>query len=78
MCDCCLYDLFSYSRLALDPRTVRDDLATWIQLDLWSWDYQYQRGHLCYYFDPDNLIAERGLGKVGKDVSKLAVRIREL
>jgi glycosyltransferase involved in cell wall biosynthesis len=29
-------------------------------------------------FDPDNLIAERGLGKVGKDVSELALGIREL
>ncbi len=29
-------------------------------------------------FDPDKLIAERGLGKVGKDVSELAVGIRKL
>jgi glycosyltransferase involved in cell wall biosynthesis len=29
-------------------------------------------------FDPDNLIAEKGLGRVGKDVSKLAAGIREL
>jgi glycosyltransferase involved in cell wall biosynthesis len=29
-------------------------------------------------FDPDNLITEKGLGKVGKDVPELAVGIREL
>jgi len=29
-------------------------------------------------FDPDNLIAEKGLGKVGKDVSELTAGIREL
>ena len=29
-------------------------------------------------FDPDNLIAEKGLGRVGKDVSELAAGIREL
>jgi len=29
-------------------------------------------------FDPDNLIAERGLGRVGKDVSELATSVREL
>jgi len=29
-------------------------------------------------FDPDNLITERGLGRVGKDVSELAAGIREL
>ncbi len=42
-------------------------------LEAWSWGVP-----VVSTFDPDNLIAEKGLGRIGKDVSHLAAGIREM
>jgi glycosyltransferase involved in cell wall biosynthesis len=42
-------------------------------LEAWSWGVP-----IVSTFDPDNLIAEKGLGRVGKDVSGLAAGIHEM
>jgi glycosyltransferase involved in cell wall biosynthesis len=42
-------------------------------LEAWSWGLP-----IVSMFDPDNLIAEKGLGRVGRDVSELAAGIREM
>jgi glycosyltransferase involved in cell wall biosynthesis len=42
-------------------------------LEAWSWGVP-----IVSTFDPDHLIEEKGLGRVGKDVSQLAVGIREM
>ncbi len=62
-----------YKRTAALICTSRTEGFPNIFLEAWSYGLP-----TVSTFDPDNLIAEKGLGKVGKDASELAVGIRAL